>query len=163
MGNLVSNSVCVPPPLTAVTFTLNGRVVTVDNASPLISLNDWLRSQPGLTGTKKMCGEGGCGVCVVAVTITNPATDREISLAINSVLYYVFRTFTHGNSILGVILMYITHGNSILCVILMYITHGNSILCVILMYITHGNSILCVILMYITHGNSILCVCEIEQ
>ena len=103
MGNLVSNSVCVPPPLTAVTFTLNGRVVTVDNASPLISLNDWLRSQPGLTGTKKMCGEGGCGVCVVTATFTNPATDREISLAINSVLYYVVRTFTHSNSILCVI------------------------------------------------------------
>lgn len=99
MGNQVSSSVCAPPALTAVTFTLNGRAVTVDNVSPLITLNDWLRSQPGLTGTKRMCGEGGCGVCVVTVTINNPATDREITLAINSVLHYlVLCTFTCSNT-----------------------------------------------------------------
>ena len=119
MGNQVSNSVCVPPPLTAVTFTLNGRVVTVDNASPLISLNDWLRSQPGLTGTKKMCGEGGCGVCVVTAGHHHQPSYRPGNQSCNQ---------------LGIVLRcpYITHGNSILCVILMYITHGNSILCVIL-------------------------------
>ena len=57
-----------PPPIASVSFTLNGRQVEVQGASPLLSLNDWLRVQPGLSGTKKMCSEGGCGCCVVAVS-----------------------------------------------------------------------------------------------
>ena len=39
----------------------------VDNVKPTQVLNSWLRSQPGLTGTKLMCYEGGCGACVVAL------------------------------------------------------------------------------------------------
>ena len=56
-----------PVAKTAVSFELNGEAVVVKDASPLLSLNDWLRSQPGLAGTKRMCEEGGCGCCVVAV------------------------------------------------------------------------------------------------
>ena len=57
-----------PAPLTSLSFILNGRPVEIAGVSPLLTLNDWLRVQPGLTGTKKMCGEGGCGCCVVAVS-----------------------------------------------------------------------------------------------
>ena len=75
-----------PPAMSSVSFTLNGRPVVVEGASALLSLNDWLRAQPGLTGTKKMCGEGGCGCCVVAVTITDPIDPSQSStIAINSV------------------------------------------------------------------------------
>ena len=70
----------------SVSLTLNGRPVVVEGASALLSLNDWLRAQPGLTGTKKMCGEGGCGCCVVAATLTDPiAPSQSSTIAINSV------------------------------------------------------------------------------
>lgn len=72
-------------PKTSVSFTLNGEPVVVQDPSPSLSLNTWLRSLPGMTGTKRMCGEGGCGCCVVAVSITSPVTQEEITFAINSV------------------------------------------------------------------------------
>ena len=36
-------------------------------------------------GTKYMCREGGCGICVVMVTKKIPGTDAVEHLAINSV------------------------------------------------------------------------------
>ena len=72
-------------PKTSVSFVLNGKVVVVEDASPNLSLNEWIRCQPGLTGTKRMCGEGGCGCCVVAATFMDPLTQKETTLAINSV------------------------------------------------------------------------------
>ncbi len=69
----------VPGEMSTICFCLNGKPVTLTGASPLLSLNDWLRVQPGLTGTKKMCNEGGCGCCVVTATINGSA------MAINSV------------------------------------------------------------------------------
>lgn len=81
-------------PKNSVSFTLNGAPVNVDGVSPSLTLNSWLRSQPGLTGTKKMCGEGGCGCCVVAVSLQSPdwwpssarLTEQEVTFAINSCL-----------------------------------------------------------------------------
>lgn len=69
MGNGSSAALEADPPAakTTVSFQLNGEALSVRDASPLLSLNDWLRSQPGLAGTKRMCEEGGCGCCVVAV------------------------------------------------------------------------------------------------
>ena len=72
-------------PKSSVSFRINGTSVTVNNVNPLLTLNGWLRAQPGLAGTKKMCGEGGCGCCVVAATRVNPATQKEATIAINSV------------------------------------------------------------------------------
>ena len=72
-------------PKSSVSFRINGTSVTVKNVNLLLTLNEWLRAQPGLAGTKKMCGEGGCGSCVVAATTVNPATQKEITIAINSV------------------------------------------------------------------------------
>lgn len=76
MGNS-SSALEVDPPAakTAVSFKLNGETVQVEDASPLLTLNDWLRSQPGLTGTKRMCEEGGCGCCVVTVATESSSPD----------------------------------------------------------------------------------------
>ena len=74
-----------PSPKTSVSFTLNGEPVVLVGAVPSLSLNEWIRAQPGLTGTKKMCGEGGCGCCIVAVTRMDPVARKETTVAINSV------------------------------------------------------------------------------
>ena len=87
---LSTNSFKMAPqvdPKTSVSFTLNGEAVVVDNCSPYLSLNDWLRSQPGLSGTKKMCGEGGCGCCVVTVNRLDPGALEESTISINSVSF----------------------------------------------------------------------------
>lgn len=44
------------------TFFLNGTKVQLDGSSidPDTSLLAFIRSQPGLTGTKQGCNEGGC-------------------------------------------------------------------------------------------------------
>ena len=94
-----------PAPLTSLSFTLNGRPVEIAGASPLLSLNDWLRVQPGLTGTKKMCSEGGCGCCVVAVSKASLAQENNhevldsagSSIAINSVSYLFIYLFVYFN------------------------------------------------------------------
>ena len=82
MGNSESVSVA---PKTSVSFTLNGHPVVVDNVDPAVSLNEWLRTQPGLSGTKRMCAEGGCGCCVVTATMLDLVTQKEKTIAINSV------------------------------------------------------------------------------
>lgn len=65
-----------------ISFFVNGKSYSVDNVGPTDVLNSWLRSQPGLTGTKSMCYEGGCGSCVVA--LQRPA---EPVIAVNSVSF----------------------------------------------------------------------------
>ena len=72
-------------PVDAVSFYLNGQPVVVQGASPLLTLNEWLRAQPQLEGTKVMCAEGGCGCCVVTVARPDPVTKKETSVAVNSV------------------------------------------------------------------------------
>ncbi|XP_076806780.1 uncharacterized protein LOC143450217 isoform X1 [Clavelina lepadiformis] len=50
-----------------ISFYVNNEKFAVEYPDIGISFNSWLRSQPGLTGTKITCGEGGCGSCVVAL------------------------------------------------------------------------------------------------
>ena len=100
MGNSQGESLGAgpPPARTSVSFVLNGKEITVEGASPLLSLNEWLRTQPGLAGTKRMCAEGGCGCCVVAAATSSIAkvlddgswdcqliTQQDSTIAINSV------------------------------------------------------------------------------
>lgn len=79
------NGVAPPAAKISVSFVVNGRGVVVDGVSPLVSLNEWIRAQPGLSGTKRMCGEGGCGCCVVAASFLDPVAKRTKTVAINSV------------------------------------------------------------------------------
>ena len=72
-------------PTSVVSFTLNGHDVQLSGVDPNTTLNEWMRSQLGLSGTKKMCGEGGCGCCVVSVLRKDPTTGKDTTMAINSV------------------------------------------------------------------------------
>lgn len=50
-------------------FYLNGKSVTIESPSPSMLLVDYLRSpEVRLTGTKKPCGQGGCGGCTVILS-----------------------------------------------------------------------------------------------
>ena len=73
-------------------FVLNGEQVVLNGVDANVTLNEWIRSQNGLTGTKKMCGEGGCGCCVVAVKKTHPVTQEPIITGINSVRFQYDRS-----------------------------------------------------------------------
>ncbi|BGP37400.1 hypothetical protein JCM10450v2_001310 [Rhodotorula kratochvilovae] len=53
---------------------------------PDTSLLAFLRSQPGLTGTKQGCNEGGCGACTVVLQSIHPRTKEIQHLAINACL-----------------------------------------------------------------------------
>lgn len=58
---------------------------TVDNdIGPEYRLVDYIRYKAGLTGTKYMCREGGCGCCVVMVKTKN-ASGEETTKSVNSV------------------------------------------------------------------------------
>ena len=72
-------------PVQEISFVLNNEQVTITGADPNVSLNEWIRSQPRLSGTKRMCGEGGCGCCVVTGVWKDPASGDQIIAALNSV------------------------------------------------------------------------------
>lgn len=49
------------------------------------TLNTFIRLNAQLSGTKFMCLEGGCGVCLVSVKQLNPTTGNIQITAVNSV------------------------------------------------------------------------------
>lgn len=59
--------------------------VAVSGLPAETSLNTYIRDHAGLTGTKFMCKEGGCGACVVSLEFTHPATAQERTVSVNSV------------------------------------------------------------------------------
>ncbi|XP_045499904.1 abscisic-aldehyde oxidase-like [Colias croceus] len=69
-----------------ITFSVNGEPCSagseVDSDE---TLNDFLRKRLNLRGTKYMCKEGGCGVCIVAVTVPD-ADGKRTTLSIDSCL-----------------------------------------------------------------------------
>ncbi|XP_055857003.1 uncharacterized protein LOC129919921 [Episyrphus balteatus] len=62
-------------------FTVNLTTLPVD-----ISLNTFIREHAGLSGTKFMCLEGGCGACVCVVKGAHPVSGEERTWAVNSCL-----------------------------------------------------------------------------
>eukprot|EP01125_Pyxidicula_operculata_P021742 TRINITY_DN8602_c0_g1_i1.p1 TRINITY_DN8602_c0_g1~~TRINITY_DN8602_c0_g1_i1.p1 ORF type:complete len:1453 (+),score=397.51 TRINITY_DN8602_c0_g1_i1:448-4359(+) len=75
------------PVVKAPTFdiSLNGKQITLDSVDPTMSLLTFIRSQPGYSGTKKSCYEGGCGACTVLLTHSD-ANGNVTSKSINSCL-----------------------------------------------------------------------------
>ncbi|GFO29431.1 indole-3-acetaldehyde oxidase-like [Plakobranchus ocellatus] len=76
---------------TTATFKVNGKDYTVGNEfTPSTTLNTFLRSKGISKGTKGMCYEGGCGVCLVAVTLYAPIRMKQIHYTVNSCLLELF-------------------------------------------------------------------------
>jgi xanthine dehydrogenase molybdopterin binding subunit/xanthine dehydrogenase small subunit len=65
-------------------FTLNGRLIRVADASPNLTLLDYLRGN-SLTGSKEGCAEGDCGACSV-VMLERDSQGKPAFRAINSCL-----------------------------------------------------------------------------
>lgn len=55
-----------------------------------VSLNDYLREFLNLRGTKYMCKEGGCGACIVSVTLPDVHNDHRKVFSVNSVSFAIF-------------------------------------------------------------------------
>ncbi|XP_017770615.1 PREDICTED: indole-3-acetaldehyde oxidase-like [Nicrophorus vespilloides] len=64
----------------------NKHTVRASDVNPETTLNEYLRENRFLTGTKFMCREGGCGTCIVSATFKQPITKRIVTLAVNSCL-----------------------------------------------------------------------------
>ncbi|KAM7360894.1 aldehyde oxidase 1 [Cochliomyia hominivorax] len=73
-------------------FSINGKLYSVNLASlPIdITLNTFIRDYAGLPGTKFMCQEGGCGVCICVVTGKHPVSGEIQSWAVNSCLTLLY-------------------------------------------------------------------------
>ncbi len=70
-----------------IVFYVNDKQVTLRDPDPRLLLADYLRSdEVGLTGTKKVCGQGGCGACTVTLHRRNEQTGQVESVAVNSCL-----------------------------------------------------------------------------
>ncbi|XP_018569700.1 probable aldehyde oxidase gad-3 [Anoplophora glabripennis] len=76
--------------LSQIKFHVSGveHTVYTDDVTPETTLNTYLRQKAHLTGTKRMCLEGGCGTCVVAVEET--VKNKRIIFAVNSCLVSIF-------------------------------------------------------------------------
>lgn len=71
-----------------IVFYLNGRRTVLSNPNPQWTLLDYLRSRPGLRGTKLGCGEGGCGACTVVMQVGQHSPTRRINhVSINACLF----------------------------------------------------------------------------
>jgi xanthine dehydrogenase small subunit len=66
------------------TFTVNGEPVCLTDASPSMTLLQYLR-QSGKSGTKEGCGDGDCGACTVAI-VAQGADGKAHYQAMNSCL-----------------------------------------------------------------------------
>ncbi|CAB3259492.1 unnamed protein product [Arctia plantaginis] len=77
--------------MTKIEFTVNGQLCRVDESLPrYTSLNAYLRYTLGLSGTKSMCHEGGCGSCIVMVRAKRYTTSMVETFSVNSCLVLVF-------------------------------------------------------------------------
>jgi len=87
-----------------VRFLLNGDLVQIDfhgqtPFTPTTTLLEYLRSDPGLCGTKEGCAEGDCGACTV-VLVPPDSKQTAFILAIDACL--VFLPMVHGKAVITV-------------------------------------------------------------
>ncbi len=54
-----------------VRLVLNGKLHETGDASPTMTLLEYIRENPNLTGTKEGCAEGDCGACTVVRVVNN--------------------------------------------------------------------------------------------
>ena len=79
--------------------------VTVNNPSPVMTLNEYIRTIANLKGTKKSCLEGGCGACVVSLTQFDSVQQKNVTFSVNSVsMFFCFacHDFDVDNCVLAV-------------------------------------------------------------
>ncbi|XP_022822065.1 indole-3-acetaldehyde oxidase-like [Spodoptera litura] len=68
-------------------FTINGRKCSAGSEFTVdLTLNQYIRQYGELRGTKYMCKEGGCGVCVVNVRAHAAGTQEYTTFSVNSCL-----------------------------------------------------------------------------
>lgn len=69
-------------------FYINGTRVVLDGntVDPRATLLDFLRAQPGLTGTKNGCSEGGCGACTITLCMRDSNTGKISHRPVNACL-----------------------------------------------------------------------------
>ncbi|KAG0562492.1 hypothetical protein KC19_9G150900 [Ceratodon purpureus] len=67
-------------------FALNGARVELPEVDPALTLLTFLRTKTVFRGTKRGCGEGGCGACVVFVSRYNNRIKKMEEMTVNSCL-----------------------------------------------------------------------------
>ncbi|XP_049545882.1 xanthine dehydrogenase/oxidase-like [Anopheles darlingi] len=75
-------------------FTINGKpyefsALSSEDLPVDTSLNTFIRTRANLKGTKFLCLEGGCGVCIVHIEGTHPVTRQRTAFSVNSCLFTV--------------------------------------------------------------------------
>ncbi|CAH2218166.1 jg4481 [Pararge aegeria aegeria] len=89
LGDIFNPREAHPPPPPTPRIDAQVDIQAGSEVSPSTTLNDFLRNTIGLVGTKAMCHEGGCGVCVVSVAKAHPGTNEKHVLAVNSCLVHI--------------------------------------------------------------------------
>ncbi|XRB00334.1 xanthine dehydrogenase [Pycnococcus provasolii] len=75
-----------PQPQTSdLSFTLNGKAVSLPLPTSRISLAEFLRETLHLTGTKLSCEEGGCGACTVLVQTTPSSPFKPVNACLRDI------------------------------------------------------------------------------
>jgi xanthine dehydrogenase/oxidase len=91
MADVRTDVTTSPPvaPAAPITVVINGVETTITDLDPAAHLIDLLRSNDvGLTGTKLVCGEAGCGACTVLLSMPSPSGDT-VWKAVNSCVHPV--------------------------------------------------------------------------
>ncbi|KAG6551578.1 hypothetical protein Mapa_007001 [Marchantia paleacea] len=70
----------------SVVFALNGRRVELSDVDPRTSVLNYIREETDFKGTKRGCGEGGCGSCVVLLSKYDSKSNKTEDYTINSCL-----------------------------------------------------------------------------
>ncbi|BBN18891.1 protein MpAO [Marchantia polymorpha subsp. ruderalis] len=70
----------------SVVFAINGRRVELTDVDPRTSVLNYIREETEFKGTKRGCGEGGCGSCVVLLSKYDSKSNKIEEYTINSCL-----------------------------------------------------------------------------